>query len=252
MLEPSATIAAIHSLPRTGLQIASRLGFRRVTLSASQAGLRPRELDRSARRGLLAELRRLELHCDAVDLFVPPEHFVLGEFVDRALAAARGSLELASDLGASVLFMRLPSEDSEAEALESTRELMAMAEEGGGVRIADVAIEGPAMSAFSSGRESAIGVGLDTAAWLADGRDPIEGIVTLGEHLAGIRLVDLDETGTRSPVLPDGRIDLAALGVALQTGATPGALVADARGWLHPVAGLEHTLASWRTSCAHG
>jgi sugar phosphate isomerase/epimerase len=246
VLEPSATIAPIHTVPRTALQIASRLGYRRVTLSAAQEGVRPRELDRSARRGLIAELRRLELRCDAIDLFVPPEHYVLPEHVDRAVDAARGALELAGDLGAEVLFLRLPAVEDGSEPLEAVRALAAFAD-AGPVRIADVSLDGPAAKAFDQGDALPIGVGLDTAAWLADGRDPLEGIVSLGEHLAGIRLVDIDETGTRVPVASGGRADIEALRVAIQTGATTRALVADARGWADPAGGLQQTLTAWGT-----
>jgi hypothetical protein len=37
------------------------MGFRSVQLSAAQPGLRPRELDRSGRRDLLARLSRLQM-----------------------------------------------------------------------------------------------------------------------------------------------------------------------------------------------
>ena len=117
-MEPSITTSALHSEPRLGLELASRLGFRSVTLSAAQPGLRPRELDRSARRGLLAELRRLELECSSIDLFIPPEHFTSTETIERALDAVRGALDLATDLGARSLFLRLPSESLEDAMLE--------------------------------------------------------------------------------------------------------------------------------------
>ena len=247
MIDPSAPIAAVHAQPRMGLQIVSNLGFRRVTISASQVGMRPRELDQSARRGLRAELRRLELMCDAVDLFIPPEHFEQSEHVDRALGAVHAALDLAGDLGAQVLFVRLPNQAVDQEPSEATGALLSLAE-GSPVRIADVSLQGPAMKAHAAGDFVALGVGLDTAAWLADGRDPVEGVVSLGPALSGVRLVDLDETGTRSSVAPGGRVDVQALRIALETGATSGVVVADARGWAQPVQGLQETLAAWQMS----
>ena len=39
---------------------------------------------------------------------------------------------------------------------------------------------------------SGIDAGLDPAAWLADGRDPLDGIASIGARLTSCRLVDLD------------------------------------------------------------
>ena len=44
------TLAALGDRPRTAIDRLAGLGFRAVQLSASQPGLRPRELDRSGRR----------------------------------------------------------------------------------------------------------------------------------------------------------------------------------------------------------
>ena len=51
----------------------------RVQLSAAQAGLRPRELDRSARRDLLATLRRRELAVAGIDDGLDVEIEVIAE-----------------------------------------------------------------------------------------------------------------------------------------------------------------------------
>ena len=247
MLEPSVPIAALDLPPRAGLAQASRLGFRAVTLSAAQPGLRPRELDRSARRGLRAELRRLELTCVGVDLFVPPEHFVQADQLDRAIAAVEAALQLADDLEARVLFLRLPPTPDGEEPLEATRAIAAAAV-GVRARVADLSLDGPALESVRSGGDLPIDIGLDTAAWLASGLDPTEGIVELGDRLSGIRLVDLDVHGTRMPVSMSGRLDLGALRTGLEVGGFNGALVADARGWSNPIEGLQQTLAMWRAS----
>ena len=245
-MEPSITTSALSRDPRIGLALAARMGFRQVTLSAAQSGLRPRELDRSARRGLLAELNRLELRCDALDLFIPPEHFSDPGTVDRAVEAVGAGLELAADLGASALSIRLPVEDPEAEALESTAELARLAEHSA-VRLLDVELGGRAMRSLESGSPIPIGIGLDTAAWLADQRDPLDGLVRFGAMVGGVRLVDLDPTGTRGPLGPGGRLDLDSLKRALSLDATRRSVVVDARGWRDPSAGAGTVLEAWRS-----
>src|SRR5690606_13026801 len=70
--------------PRAPIEAAAKAGFRAVALDASAAGLRPRDLDRSARRDLAALLRRLELAFAGLDLWIPPEHFASPEHADRA------------------------------------------------------------------------------------------------------------------------------------------------------------------------
>ena len=70
------TLAPLGEQPRAALARLSKLGFRHVQLDATQPGLRPRELDRSARRHLAATLRRPEDSPIGVDLWVPASHFV--------------------------------------------------------------------------------------------------------------------------------------------------------------------------------
>lgn len=69
-----------------------------VQLDAAAAGLRPRELDRSARRDLAATLRRLSLACSGLDLFIPSSHFSDPAQTDRAVSAVFDAIELAADL----------------------------------------------------------------------------------------------------------------------------------------------------------
>ena len=73
--------------PRSVFDRLSELGYRYVQLSAAQPGLRPRELDKSARRDLLATLRRREMSPAGVDLWIPPDHFLASATVDRAAEA---------------------------------------------------------------------------------------------------------------------------------------------------------------------
>ena len=74
------------------------LGCRAVQLSATASGLKPRELDRSARRDLAAVIRRVGLTVSGVDCLVPPEHFAKPEHQDRAVAAVGAACEFASEM----------------------------------------------------------------------------------------------------------------------------------------------------------
>ena len=228
-----------------GLRIAARLGFRGVTLSAAQLGTRPRELDRSERRGLIAELKRLELNCDSVDLFIPPEHFTVPDTMDRAIHAVRDALDLASDLAASALFLRLPPESLDETPSEAIGALMGFADSSR-VRLADVGLGGRALNALESGAPISIGIGIDTASWLADGRDPLEGLILHGGLVGGVRLVGLDETGSRVPPASEARINLEAWRQAFEIDAHGASLVIDARGWRDPLEGVARALRSWQ------
>jgi len=227
-----------------GLRVAARLGCRAVTLSAAQTGTRPRELDRSERRGLIAELKRLELSCDAIDLFIPPEHFTTPETMDRAIHAVRDALDLGSDLGAGVLFLRLPHESIEDPPLEASQALMEFATSSR-VRIADVGMGGRPLGALEAGDPIPIGIGIDTASWLADGRDPLEGLILHGGLVGGVRLVGLDETGSRVSPCTESRIDVQAWRQAFEINAHASSIVIDARGWREPVEGVFQALQAW-------
>lgn len=228
-----------------GLRVAARLGFRAVTLSAAQTGTRPRELDRSERRGLMAELKRLELHCDSIDLFIPPEHFTSSDTMDRAIHAVQDALDLGSDLGANVLFLRLPHESLENPPLESTQALMDLANSSR-VRLADIGLGGRPLTALEEGAPISIGIGIDTASWLADGRDPLEGLILHGGLVGGVRLVGLDETGSRVSPCLSARIDIHAWRQAFDINAHGASLVIDARGWREPIEGVAQALQAWR------
>ena len=68
------TISDLDAAPRRAISQLSDAGFRAAQLSASQPGLRPRELDQSGRRDLLATLRRREVSASGIDAWIPPEH----------------------------------------------------------------------------------------------------------------------------------------------------------------------------------
>ena len=132
---------------------------------------------------------------------------------------------------------------------ECTAELNQQAQ-GCAVRLLDVGLGGRALRSLEAGTATAIGIGIDTAAWLADQRDPLEGLITHGAMVGGLRLVDLDETGSRTAPDHGGRVDLDSLHRALELETTPRSVVLDARGWAEPIPDAARSLAAWRSSGA--
>ena len=115
------------------------------------------------------------------------------------------------------------------------------------VRLLDVGLCGRAFRGLEAGQPLAIGLGIDTASWLADQRDPLEGLVTHGGMVGGLRLVDLDETGGRTAPGPGGRVDLDSLRRALALEVQPRSVVLDARGWRQPGPDSARALEAWRS-----
>ncbi len=157
------TLAPLGEQPRAALARLSRLGFRHVQLGASQPGLRPRELDRSARRDLAATLRRHEVSASGVDLWVPTSHFFEPARADRAVAAVLEAIEMAGSLGRCPVSLNLPAAEAcagQGPVVETITECAA----SHGVGIADHTVP--------VGQWAQLGVGIDPAAWLSQDEDP--------------------------------------------------------------------------------
>lgn len=205
----------------TGVRTA---GFRSIQLSGTAKGVRARELDRPARRELAALLRRHELECSGLDLWIPPDHFVDARHVDRALEAALGAMELAADLarlvgGGSrpVTALTMPRPTPEA----VLHELRNRADQVGCV-LADCA-----WPPLGGAGEAAVRVGLDPAAVFGAGGDPIMETARLGPRLAQARLSDLASAGRVAP--GSGRLKLMDYAASVIATGNAGAVVLDLR-----------------------
>jgi sugar phosphate isomerase/epimerase len=235
----AATIEPLGVDPRAAFDQLHALGYRQAQLSAAQPGLRPRELDRSARRDLLATLRRRELTVSGIDLWIPPSHWIEPATADRAVTALREAVELAGDLGRVPVSVTLPAEN---EADELIRFIASLSERYG-APVADHALE-------ASTDRAGIDIGVDPPVQLGDGRDPAAAALEAGAQLASVRLCDLLRTGQRGPVgdAHDGRLDVAAFRATLDVAGYAGPVVVDARGWIRPVEGLASSLAMWNAA----
>lgn len=229
--------------PREALERIASLGYPAVQWSATTPGIRPRELDRSARRGVLERCRRLELSIAGVDAWIPAGDYLDRERVDRAVHAIEEAIRFAAECAAPggerpIVALSLPAESGAA--IDAIAELASRF----GVVVAD--------HARPPVRRAGIGLGIDPVAVLADGGDPAAAVVAAGSDLASARLADLQRSGLRGPILEPGeaRLDLLAYRVALDLAAVRRPLVADARQWRDPLGGLAATLDRWRAGSA--
>jgi sugar phosphate isomerase/epimerase len=191
------------------------MGFRAVQLSAAQPGLRPRELDRSGRRELLARLRMLRLPAAGLDLWIPPGHFVDPAWVDRAVATVAGAVELAADLGRCPVSLAFPGLDLASGPIPIVEAISEHALRFG-VRLADHAVP-PAIASPDAAPSPSLGAGIDPAAWLGRGEDPVAAVAKYARHLVTVRVCE------------DPRLDVEAYRQALGTAGYRGPVVVDLR-----------------------
>lgn len=225
-------------------------GLRGVHIDATRSGLRARDLDRSGRRDLAAMLRRLELACSGVDVFVPGEHLVHKDTADRAVASVVGAIELAADLrslgagaGEMVVCVALPREIG-ADVLSAIQS----ASERSGVRVADCAW--PMREGAEALGEVGIGVGIDPAAVLSAGEAPERVAARAGSRLVLARVSDIRRglVGVRCmPGSREGSLDVEAYATTLSVIGYRGMAVLDVRGVNGATAALPHTVERWNT-----
>ncbi len=220
-------------------QIAA-MRLRHVQISATMLGLRPRDLDRTGRRDLLASLRRRELSLSGLDAWIPEAHFIDSAHADRAVQAMSDIIELAADLGRVPVSVVLPDDGAAADAVKS---LIDRAQHVG-VEIVDHAVPpSPAQG---------IGVGIDPAVHLAQGKDPVAAVHSAGsvKRLASARLCDLLTTGMRGPIgaARQSRLDVTAYRIALGVNAYSRPVIIDARQWHEPWRGVEQTIVEWHAA----
>jgi sugar phosphate isomerase/epimerase len=239
---PIPLAATLESLPGAPRAVYARLhaaGWQGVQISAAAPGFRPRELGTSARRDLLATLRRRELVVSGVDAWIPEAHLRDVAHIDRAVDALRGAVGLAADLGRVPLSVRFPAlDDAAPDGLAAALSEIEADAGRRGVPLADHALPPGAGSR---------GIGIDPAAWLAAGEDPVIAVAQYGERVVSCRLVDLLATGQRGPIGrgPDHRLDVDGYRLALQLSPRAQPVIVDARQWPDPWGGLEATALAW-------
>jgi len=223
-----------------GVAWVSSLGVRFVQLDAMSAGVRPRELDRSARREVAAMIRRASLAFSGVDLWIPPEHFLEDSRADRAVNATIESIRFAGEIASlapgesagrastPIVSLVLPADD----AAMSLRNLFADEASEAGVLVADHAWPPIEAGAWSHDH---LGVGIDPATIQLAGSVESGGAgVSAGralaqnaDRLASARLSDTD--GTSRVPAGEGRLSVFEYVASAVTGSLRTPLVIDLR-----------------------
>ena len=241
------TIAPLGD-PHAAVDWVSKAGIRGVQWSATEPGMRPRDLGPSARRDVRALLVRREVACSGVDALVPESHLVDPRHAQRAIDAVVAACGLAADLGHAPVTVRIPAADPATRAArqEALATIVAAAERLG-VRIADLG--GGADATWPP-----VGVAVDPAAVLAGGGDPAAVVAAAGSRCEAVRVVDLLRDGTRGPLgVPGaGRLDALAFRIAAEAAGFGGMPVIDCRGWRDPAAGALSTAAAWSSLAGPG
>ncbi len=258
----TVTLAPLTPDPRAGLEVAASLPVRGVQVSASQPGTRPRDLDRSGRRDLVAAARRRELGIAGVDLWLPTDDLLAVASVDDAVGRLVEAVELAADLGRVALSTRFPT----AGADDPIRAVLAAAARlgvtvidhavpprgravrprggnatSGGGLIVPGAVEPVVEESVAKAAIDGLAVGIDPPAWLVAGLELLD---AAGRGVEAVRLSDLTADGMRVPPGDaDGRVDPEALIAIARTGGFEGLPLIDARRWSRPIDGIRATVA---------
>ena len=207
--------------PRAVLEWACGLGYRVVQLDVTMPGLRPRDLDQSARRDLRGTLARRGVAISGLDVFIPPTHFVLGEFVDRAAGAVRDALDLSAGWGTVPVSVVLPAGTGE----EVVASLVSHAERVG-VGLADCAWPTRVRTTGAPG----LCVSIDPAAVILAAADVGGAVAGAGGRVVSARLSDAVGGVRAEAGAPGGVLDVDAYRIALSLAGYAGPLVCDLRG----------------------
>lgn len=239
---PSISLAGLRlpdaPAPRGRIEWAKSLGARGVHLDGALAGLRPRELDRSARRDLASLFRRLDLAFTGLDLWIPPHHFFDSQHVDRAIAAVRGACDLAAELGTLLGAAAIPVVSLELpEKLHPDAQLAVLG--------ADLPVPLADHRRPYEARGPRLVPGLDAATALLAGADPAAELARLAGKQPSARLADADSAG-RCPV-GAGRLRIADFKIACAA-AGARAVILDLRGLDSPGPSATRALDAWATA----
>ncbi|MEX2213356.1 MAG: TIM barrel protein [Phycisphaeraceae bacterium] len=231
---------------RSALAQVVKLEFQAVQLDATLAGIRPRELSHRARRDLSALLSRSDIQLAGIDLFLPREHYIDAQHMDRAVAATIAAIELAADLGRVTVSISLPV----AQVKADVKSAIVDAADGHGVRVA-VHVEDQIddlIKWLDEVDQQCLGAGIDPAAVLARGGKPVKVTNRLAKRLAGARLSDLTSGAVRCAV-GEGELEVAGYRIALDLAAgRTGPVVLDLRGIENPMAAAASAKSAWEAA----
>lgn len=239
-------IQATHQSPRKALASIGEQGFTAVQLDVTLPGLRPRELDTTARRDLMATAMRSGLSIAGIDFMIPAEHYSDPQHVDRAVQAAVAACSLAGDLGRVPVSLNLPIAKADASVLQ----VIADAADAHGVSLAihDEADLNGLKRWLTAEASPHVGVGLDPAGLLIRDVDPAAAAQSLSAALRVARLSDASKgqaDGGRQ-VVGAGSLSLMAYRVSIDLAPHRiGPVVLDLRGLASPINAMQFAKQAW-------
>ena len=230
---------------RLAIERIAAAGFSRVQLDAALPGIRPRELDKRARKDLLALVGRHGMTVAGLDLFIPRKDFLTADRVDRATSAVLGAIEFAADLGRIPLHLPLPAK-ALAEDLKAT---FIDAADGRGIALAVHAEDQlDDLAAWVDDVDlPCLGMSVDPAALLAAGLNPVDLVHQHAKRLTGARLSDVSigDSTTRCAI-GEGELDVVAYRVALDLATRRhGGVVLDLRNVEQPLRAAAAARDTW-------
>ena len=238
---------AMSASPKRAIQAIAGKGFQAIQLDATLPGLRPRELDTSARRDLASTLSRSGLALSGIDLFIPPDHFIDPEHQDRATEAACAACALAGEIGRVPVGLKLPIDDLPNAVMEA----LLGASETAGVTLAVYADAGADVLAqwIKRYETDQVVTGIDPAALLVRRDDPAAVVQACSERLGVARLSDAvrGQADGRRVSVGSGDLDLLAYRVSIDLAPRrQGPVVLDLRGLANPLAAAAAGQAAWQ------
>ncbi|MEO0475148.1 MAG: TIM barrel protein [Planctomycetota bacterium] len=223
-----------------------KLGFAAVQLDATLPGIRPRELDTTARRDLSATVMRAGMSVSGIDFFIPAEHYSDPQHADRAVAAAVAACELAGDLGRVPLSLNLPIAKADTSLIQAV--IDAADAQGVTLAIHDEADIDGLTHWLATHAPPHVGLGLDPAALLIRDNDPASAAQTHASSLRVARLSDASKgqaDGGRQAV-GSGSLQVMAYRVSIDLAPNRlGPVVLDLRGLPAPLDAMRSAKAVW-------
>lgn len=208
--------------------------FDAIQLDATLSGLRPRDLDHRARQDVLALLNRSNLRLSGMDLFIPRDHYLATEHLDRAMQATLASIELAADFGRIPLSIALPIQ----QMADDTKTALIESAEGHSVRLAVHAEDqlDELIAWVEQVDLPTVGCGLDPAAILSKAADPAALVHRIGRRLSVARLSDASSRDAIRCPIGQGDLDVSTYRIAVDLAAhRTGPVVLDLRGHEDPL-----------------
>lgn len=232
-------------------------GLSRVTMSAAETGMRPRDLSRSARRDIAAQLRKGGVSCIGVELWIPQRHFAEGEHQQRAVDALTDAIRYAAEMseltdGAAALHTSLPlaTDEDSSEQLPTvihpcTRAVLDDAASHG-VDVIDHGVFGTSDQGMSAG----CSIGIDCSLEVMRASDPVDKLLHHSSRVRSLRLSDA--VGGSRVRIGSGDLDMFKLIITWSTLREKPALVIDLRGIESPEIALTATIDAYESMLPPG